>query len=230
MKQAIILALLTGCLGVAFYFVTTKTRDATQKHAYDNIIEAHQTPHWRASVVNGILGSEMARKDLKLTDEQTKELDELLVRRSETSKRLWEDWRTNNPDTKFPRPFQADGTKELAIETCQNAKALLTSQQRNRLEQLELQTMGWDFIYLKSVRRQLSITPRQITEFKDLKLEEIKLRSEFRRKTKAESSPEELQEIRDKMENLKNRFLKVLSKAQRKKRDVILGSPMSGHE
>ncbi len=223
MKRAVILVVFLIVLGIAYYFLVNRTKEVSKKHAYDGIANTQQDPHWRATTSIRVLSSKSARKDLEVTDDQAAKLDEIFSQQTEKSKQLWADWRKKNPDIKVARPFQADGTKELAVETQQTALKILNSKQRQRLKQLELQSMGWDFVHLDAVRRRLALTPQQIKKFKDLKVDEIKLRMEWRRKTSAKAPPDEIKQVENQLKEFKDKYLQVLTSEQRNRRTALLG-------
>ena len=229
MRKQAFLALFTGiAFAIAFYFVVSGTKEATErKHPYDNIIQSSKTPEWRATVVAGILNSDETRRDLKISLEQAKQLDELFEQESVASKKLWDDWKKSETAKKggLLRPFAADGTKELAIKTHQDALKLLTSEQKQRLKQLEYRALGWNFVHLDSVQRQLRLSTQQRWEFKELKIEEVHLRTTWRRLTKNKAPEEEIQETEAKLKELEERFLQILDDRQRKIRDELIGLP-----
>ena len=228
-KRTAVFLICVIVFAIAFYFVATGTKEATgHKHPYDNILKTNKTPEWRASLITNLLGSAGVRADLQISPEKSANLDRLFATQSQRSQELWQSWsRSNAPkNSNIVRPFAAPGTRQLAIETCDAALALLTTEQLERLEELELRARGWDFVHVNWVSRKLELSAAQILQFKDLKIEETHLQTDLRRAKFNEVSAEEIESITSKLRAFDNRFLEVLDANQRQIRTELLGKPL----
>ena len=189
-RKTICLVALLLVTALTYRWVVTDATVHTKPHAYDTIVHSLNQPEFRGTNLIQLVQDPEQYQKLQIQDEQIPELEAILESFATESKRLWDDWRVRNPDAKFFRPFAAEGTRELVVETANELSIVLSTSQQQQLQKLELQSLSWNGLFLEDVQQELALRPDQLRQLKDLMIEQIEINKELSRGLRqADSDP-----------------------------------------
>ncbi len=220
-------AIVLLALIVVFRLTVSQTIEEFTPHAYDNIIKNLNAPARSARVTIYLTGLESVQTELELSISQKERIAEVLQHYSSNAKQVTDLIRKENPNWPAYKPYDDRRLDQLGIEAEETILNLLEDRQQIRLDQLLLQALGRDFVFLERCIRYLSITHEQLSQFKDLAVESTQINSRYVRRHSAAKEDERIQaeeQFNTELKDLKERFESVFSKSQLAKRQQLLGS------
>jgi Spy/CpxP family protein refolding chaperone len=117
-----------------------------------------------------LLGSEQVRKEIKVTEEQGKKVDEVLASYRESSRELFGGGRGNQDASDEERAKMREErqkkTAELSKKTETKLAEVLDKKQVERLDQIVIQQQGADALVSENVIAALSLKPEQVEKIK----------------------------------------------------------------
>jgi Spy/CpxP family protein refolding chaperone len=181
-----------------------------------------------------LLGSEQVRKELKVTDEQAKKLEEVLAAHRQQSMEIFQASRTGDgaaADREKSRQAIAEKTAALGKTTDDKLATVLDKDQSKRLSEIALQQQGPDGLVAEPVVAALKLTKEQTDKIRGV----MTARDEETRKKMEElrgggggggGGFERMREESDKIrKKAGDDALAVLSKEQRDELEKLKGKP-----
>lgn len=157
------------------------TAERVRRHPADNLIRAMDSPdNWQHWLVT-LLSSNVVLDDLGMAVDVRQAIHELTDSWDRFKQQAVNDWQSNQPDLSNFGRFERKVLRPRLRDTAQALDRIVSSAQRQRLQQIRYQRMGWDALYLNDVQRQLRLSAAQRAHLKDLLVEHTLRNTKLRR-------------------------------------------------
>jgi len=187
------------------------------EEARRHVVEALGTPF--------ILFREKVQKELKLKDEQVKEVDEQMKKTVQETQQFFQKLQETDEDK---RPKEMHEYRQKAHEKlAEFVKKTLKEDQRKRLRQFELQHDGLFALGRQDVQDELKISDEQKKKFMDLVHEMEKKIQPLIQEAQEKGTPDEIRpQVMKTRKEHKGKIEALLTDAQKKQWKEMLGKPL----
>jgi hypothetical protein len=156
------------------------------------------------------------QKELKITDEQKKDLKELMTKAEDLNKKRADAWGSGQPDRAAMQELQKS-SDALGSEVTKAGEKAFTADQKKRIKQIDIQRMGLAAFANEAVAKELKVTDDQKKALKETTDSATKamrdIRTEVTGGGQTRPTPEQQAEIAKKTETLTKETMEKVMKA-----------------
>ena len=159
-----------------FAFASQAAVEQARRHPAQNLVDGLNGPARQAYLVMEILVQDSALDELGVSLPARARVNQFVNEWYAFSQTTIDTWQAAEPRTQGFAQLERDQLQPRLLETKAAIDQLLSSRQRNRLQQLVYRQLGWEAPFLFEVSHELGLSAKQQRVLKDLLLDQVRRR------------------------------------------------------